>query len=70
MLWIIAHLQTKSTQETTQAELNLAHLGLQLFAGYEKSPHLLRRRRLAVDGAETTHAQELGDAARIAVVGL
>ncbi len=61
----LTDLQAKAAQQPTQAEFDIPQLGLQLLAGHEQGPHFLRRRRLAVDGAEPTHAQELGDAARV-----
>jgi hypothetical protein len=66
----LADLQAEAAQQPTQAEFDIPHLGLQQLASHEQRSHLLGRRRLAVDGSEPAHAQELGDAARIAAVGL
>ena len=39
-----AHLQPEATQKTPQAELHVAHLGLQLLARHQQRPNLLGRR--------------------------
>src|SRR5687768_7120058 len=65
----LADLQAEAAQQTAQAELDIAHLGLKLLASREQRPYFLGRRRLAVNGAEPAHAQQLGDATRIAPVG-
>ncbi|QRM34727.1 hypothetical protein JO965_41385 (plasmid) [Microvirga sp. VF16] len=59
----LVDLQVEPTEQTTQAEFDIAHLVLQLFASHDECPHVLRRRRLAVDWVEPAHAQQLGDAA-------
>src|SRR3954453_1853754 len=54
----------EAAQKTPQAELYVAHLGLQLLARDQQRPNLLGGRRLAVDRPEPAHAQQLRDAPR------
>jgi hypothetical protein len=50
----LAHLEPEATQKTPQAELYVAHLGLQLLARDQQRPNLLGGRRLAVDRPGTS----------------
>jgi hypothetical protein len=66
----LAHLEPEAAQKTPQAELHVAHFGLQLLARDQERPNLLGGRRLAVHRSEPAHAQQLGDAAGVLAVGL
>ena len=64
----LADLQAEAAKKAAQAQLDVAHLGLQLLAGNKKSANLLSRSRLVVHGPEPSHPQKLGDPPRIAAI--
>src|SRR3954471_17636887 len=66
----VAELEPEAAQDAADAEPDVHELALEQLTPDQQRPDLLRRRRLAVDGAVPAHAQELGDAARVLAVGL
>ena len=63
-------LQPEAAQHAPDAAVDVDQLAEQELAGDQQRPDLLGRRRLAVDRPEPAHAEELGDAARVAPVRL